>query len=257
MSTSVIVALIAAGLFILVSFAVIMQSIEKNKQEKRLLESSLLARARNFQHLLEGFPDGFLGRDLQLLVCKCLLDVYQQLGQLRPNSSEYKKFQAVYAERIEQQKNSSSNNPRVSLSNQQQIREVQKLLTTLHSFIAKLVTAKSISNAEAVAYSKQVKRLMAQTTIDGLVSAINEAFKENKEKLALHHMKNAVTKMSELNGDGSYSNHINEFNERIASLEQELDVQDKASKQRRKEADEEWDELNKPDDSWKKKAIYD
>ena len=87
MSTAVVIGIIAIGLFVLVAIAITMQTVEKNGKEKRRLESSLNTRARNFQYMLEGFPKGFLSRDLQVLVCKCLLEVYQQLSRVNPKNS--------------------------------------------------------------------------------------------------------------------------------------------------------------------------
>ena len=47
-------------------------------------------RARNFQQLLTGFPDGFLSRDLRLLVCQCLNDAFDQLVRLEPRNPQHR-----------------------------------------------------------------------------------------------------------------------------------------------------------------------
>jgi hypothetical protein len=257
MSTVVIVALVAISLFVLVSIAVTMQTIEKNNKEKRRVESGLASRARNFQYMLEGFPKGFLSRDLQILVCKCLLDVYEQLVRLNSKKKEYKQDLARTQQKMQEFTALPARSDSITLTNTAQIKDIQKLLTSLHTFIAKLMESKRINAAEAKIYSQQIRRLMVQTSADGLTQAINEALQAGKERLALHHMRTAVDKMQKENADGFFSDRIAQYQQRIQATDTAAQKVEEESKKRRSEADAEWEEINKPDDSWKKKAIYD
>ena len=257
MSTAVIIGIVAIGLFVLVAIAVMMQTMEKNDKEKRRLASSLNTRARNFHYMLEGFPKGFLSRDLQVLVCKCLMEVYQQLCQMAPKNTDYStKLQQAKA-RFEEFKARPANTTSVALTDKAQIKDVQKLLTSLHNFIAKLQESKRINGAEAKAYSHQIRRLMVQTSTDGLAQAINEALQAGKIKLAIHYLQLSIEKMHKENADGFYSERIANYQQRVGELTEQAKTSAEQAKQRRAEADAEWDNINKPDDSWKKKALYD
>lgn len=257
MSTPLIIGLLAGGLFILIAIAVALQGIEKRRKERRLMESALNSRARNFQHLLDGFPQGFLSRDLQVLVCKCLADAYEKLVQLDPKNSTYRRQQGLNEERLAQFKEKPAGQRTVNLSDLAQIREVQKLLGSLHKFIASLMETKRISAQEAKAYSQQIRGLILQTTLDALNLQIAEALAESKHRLAIHHMQSAIDKLTRANGGGQHGAQINAFKQQIAELEEKAKHEEEASMARREEADKEWEDLDKPDDSWKKKALYD
>ena len=130
-------------------------------------------------------------------------------------------------------------------------------MTSLHKFIAKLQESKRINGAEAKAYSHQIRRLMVQTSTDGLAQAINEALQSGKLKLAIHYLQLSVEKMQKENADGFYSERIASYQQRIVELTSEAETSAHLAQQRRAEADAEWDNINKPDDSWKKKVLYD
>ena len=257
MSTVVIVAILAGALFVLISIAVTLQSIEKNRKEKRRLENALNARARNFQYLLDGFPQGFLSRDLQVLVCKCLADAYEQLVQIDPKNGTYQKQRDLNAERLNQFKQKPAGSQAVSLGDLEKIKEVQKLLGSLHKFVAKLMEGKRITAPEAKAYSQQIQHLMLQTTTDGLNLQALEAIKDQKPRLAAHHLQVAIDKLTRANVGGKYSSQLAGFQQQLEQLQQEAEQMEEESAALRAEADKEWDAINKPDDSWKKKAIYD
>jgi hypothetical protein len=257
MSTFAIVGIVATGLFLLVAVAVAMQAMEKSSKEKRRLHSGLTGRARNFQYMLDGFPDGFLNRDLQVLVCKCLLQVYEQLVQFEPKNREHK----IKADKIKALLNQvlakSASNRRVTLTDTTQIQEVQKLLNSLFNFISKMTASKKISNKEGLAYAKQIRRLMVQTSVDALMQAKNQAVDDGKTRLAIHYLQMAIEKMSKENDDGFFTSSISNCNDQINAFNADALKKEEDATQRKKESAKEWDELNKDDDSWKKKAIYD
>ncbi len=257
MSTAAIMGIVAIGLFVLVAIAVTMQTIEKSNKEKRRLEGSLNTRSRNFHYMLEGFPKGFLSRDLQVLVCKCLVEVYQQLVQVDPNNQDYSNKLKRANTQLKEFSAKPNTSGSITLTDNAQIKDVRKLLTSLHNFIAKLLESKRINGAEAKAYSHQIRRLMVQTSTDSLAQAINEALQAGKFKLAIHHLQTSIEKMQKENADGFYSDRIAKNQQQINELTNKAEASANQAQQRRAEADAEWDELNKPDDTWKKKALYD
>jgi hypothetical protein len=256
MSTTIIVACIAIGLFILVAVAITVQTIDKNNKEKRRLEGALKSRARTFEYILDGCPVGFLSRDLQVLVCTCLEEVYSQLVQINPGK-EYKNKLAKAQQQLTECKAKKPNASSVTLTDTVQIKEIQKMLGGLYNFISKLAASKRLNAKEAMIYGKQVRRLMVQTSTDVLVEPIKEAMAQGKPRLAIHYLHMANEKMKKENDDGFYSDRIAKQAARITELEDQANGLESSAKERKQEAAAEWDELEKPDDSWKKKAVYD
>ncbi|MFA7554377.1 MAG: hypothetical protein WCY88_09015 [Spongiibacteraceae bacterium] len=252
MSTPIIIAIIAAGLFILVGIAITMQTIDKNNKEKRRLEGALIARARNFEYMLEGFPEGFLNRDLQVLVCKCLTEVFSQLNQVKKNNKDYKLKLAKAQHLLSEYQAKPSNTTSATLTDLEQIREAQKMLTGLYNFISKLAASRRIDAKEAQIYGKQVRRLMVQTSIDALTQPTQEALKDGKIRLAIHYLHMTVAKLNKENEDGFYKDRIKHYSQRIEELEQQAERTTESEP-----IDTAWDNLDKADDTWKKKAVYD
>lgn len=257
MSTAVIVGIIIGGLAILVAVAVTLQTVDKNNKEKRRLEAALKSRARNFDYLLNGFPEGFLNRDLQVLVCNCLLEVYSQLAQLDPRNKDYAKQLSKAQMQLAEYKAKPANNSSVTLTETVQIKEVQKMLAGLYNFIAKLAASKRINTKEAKIYGKQVRRLIVQTSTDALIEPIKDALQLHKYRLAIHYLHMAVDKMKKENDDGFYSERINKHLLRIEELETQADTKEESTKAAQQKNAAEWEELEKPDESWKKKSLYD
>jgi hypothetical protein len=257
MSTTVIVAIITIGLFILVATAIILQTMDKNAKEKRRIESALLARSRNFEYMLEGFPKGFLNRNLQILVCNCLDEVFSQLVQINPKSAAYKTKLAKAQQRLQEFKAKPASDTSVTLTDTAQIKEIQKMLSSLYNFIAKLAASKRINAKEAKIYGKQVRRLMVQTSTDVLAEPIRNALTKSNPRLAIHYLHMANQKMKQENDDGFYTEQIKQQSTRITELEEEADRLDNQTKEGRAEADAEWAKLDKPNESWKKNAVYD
>ena len=253
MSTALIIALVGAALIMMVGIAITMQNIEKSKKEKRRLESGLRTRARNFQFMLDGFPEGFLGRDLRALVAQCLLEVNTQLATLNPKDTDSQAAQNKSQQLLDQIKNESREQKSLQLNDPKQIKDIQKLLANLSNFINKLITSKRINAKQAKVYNHQIQRLNLQTTIDTIEDAARKAVKEDKFKLAVHYFEMAIDKMGNSNADGLFNPRI----EKLQTLLEEFSSQAEQAASRREEADKEWDQIDKADDSWKKKALYD
>ncbi|MFT5692275.1 MAG: hypothetical protein ACI92E_001606 [Oceanicoccus sp.] len=257
MSTEFIVAIIGISLLTLVAIALTMQSLEKSRKEKKRLLGLLNSRVRNFEYMLNNFPEGFLGRDLQILVCKSLQEVFHQLGNVNPrdksNTTNFKQLE----QKISVLSNRAATEKNVTLTDKQQIVEIQKLLKHLYSFIAKLTSSKRISNNDSQRYASQIRKLMLQTTTDSLNQAISEAIKIGKFPLALHNLKMAIDKLTKENTGGIYSEKIAHYEQQISDISAlNLPKKDPVDRQETDD-DKVWEEMKKPDDTWKKNAIYD
>ena len=257
MSTAVIAGIIIVGLAVLVAIAIATQTIEKTNKEKRRLESALNARARNFEYMLSGFPEGFLNKDLKILVCNCLEEVFSQLVRIKPKNKDYRNSLSEAQQQLTNFSALPASTSAVTLTDPAQIKEVQNMLSGLYSFIAKLAASKRINTEEAKIYGKQIRRLMLQTSVDAFIEPIREALNKGKHRLAIHYLHMANDKMKKENDDGFYNERIDKQTARIKELEQQASEIDGSTEATAEPDSDEWDELQKPDNSWKKKALYD
>jgi hypothetical protein len=259
MSTEIIVGLVAIALLTLISIAIAIQTIEKNNKEKRRLENALQSRVRSFDHMLSSLPSGLLSNDLKMLVCKSLLQVYEQLQQLQPKITAHKSAANAVNNQLEELK-AAGNSAQVipELNNPAQIKEVQQDLTALFNFIARLRANNRISDSQAHNYATQIRRLMLKTSLDLLNEQARQALQVSKLKLAVHHYHTAVEKIRKENESEYFKKHLNTYASRIAEIEQQIQERDEQQQARIDKNKDAWDEaLSDDKDPWKKNTVYD
>lgn len=258
MTIELAIALVLAGLLVLVATAFIVHTIERNRQEKKRLQGSLKKKAADLHYMLDHFPDNFLGSDLKGLVCKSAIDVYEQLNRLEPRNPNHQRALSGMVLRLADTERQRSGQQYHPLESHVQIKEVKSLLGMLNNFIAKLANQKSISVTQANQFTAQMQRLFAQTYIDNYIIAAQEAEQASKYKLAVHNYGIAIDKIIKENMAGVYAANLDNFRQRIQELRQigglEASPTSVASDE---DLDSEWNKFMADEEAWKKKSQYD
>lgn len=253
MSTTTIIIAVSASLAVLVIVVFALQQFERSNQAKQATIAALKTRLRNFQYLLEGFPDGFLSRDLRVLVCRCLLDALEQLVKLEPRHAQHRQELAAVSERMQQLRNQPQQGAYQPLGNGEQIQEVQRLLTNLLGVVEKLTESKRLTPVEGSHYRNEISALTLRITLDGYLQAAQQAMPAGKPRVAAHYYRLAADKMRKHNGNGVFSDQLQLCEQRIAELEQLAEHHEPVSAA----PPEGWQGLTEEEEAWKKKSVYD
>lgn len=254
MSTTTIIWAVSASLAVLVIVVFALQQIEKSNREKQALVAALKTRVRGFQLLLDGFPDGFLNSDLRALVCRCLLDAYEQLLKLEPRNPAYRSEQEQIADRLRQSKSEPLAGGYQPLTDSGQIQEVQRLLNTLYNVVQGLVRNKRLSGAEGTHYAQQISALTLRIALDGHLHQAQQAIAGGKPRLAVHYYRLASDKMRKNNANEVYSAQLQLCEQRIAELES---AAERIPEDSAPPTDGQWQEFDEESEAWKKKSVYD
>lgn len=261
MSAPIIISLVIVGLVALVAIAYVFQLMEKNRQEKVALEKALRSRARNFQHMLESFPESFLSKNLKLILCTCIRDVYEQLSNINPKEESYVRNMASVAQQMDEIKKLSNDQKHHVFDDMAQIKEAQRQLTSLSKFIAKLQQNGKISADDGGKARKEIRRLLVHTRLDIYASASAGAESKRKFRLAAHHVGMALELLDKENTDGFYNKDIKKLQERSVALNKMAEQEAEASQQNLTSDKEEWKEYDEKEkeekEHWKKKNLYD
>ncbi len=259
-SVNIIISIIVL-LGILVCYAFIMQSLKQKREQRNRILAALKSRCRNFKFMLNGFPQGFLPRDLLLLVQRSLIDVCEQLAKLEPREpSHVQDLQMVSTQMAETQRHAKPV-AQISLDNPQQLKEVKICLEELHRFIHQLETRTILSHNQAEGYRAMIKQLVLQITVDGYVMQGKIARQSSKTKLAFHYFDLALKLLLREGKAGQFTERI----ENLKTIQQELLKQLElehapVSDKEQAEAEEiasEWDKFDSDEEVWKKKHAYD
>lgn len=257
MATSTIIIAVFACLFVLVAVTITLQQIEKANAKKSAAIAAFKSQTRNFQQLLDGFPEGFLSRDLKLLVCQCIAEGLDQLVRIDKGNPQHLQQQRQLNERVAQlQAQPADQSQYQNLNNPAQMQELQKLLNSLYNVVQRLYQSKRLNEAQAAGYSQQVQRLATRLALDSHLAVAQQALSERKLRLAIHHYGQAIEKMTKDNGDGAFTASIEAHQQRIQELDV-LDQQLQKQQQAKSTASAEWKNLEPKEDPLQKKNVYD
>ncbi|WP_075185676.1 hypothetical protein [Teredinibacter haidensis] len=261
-SISIIVTIIVL-LAALVCYAFVAQTVKVKREQRNRLLAALKSRSRNFKFMINGFPQGFLPRDLTLLVQKNLIEVSEQLSMLEPKEPAHMQdLQAISSQMTETQRHAKPSAP-VTLENPQQIKEVKICLEELHRFIHTLEENSSLSRNQAENYRKQLKQLVLQLTVDGYALQGTAAQGSNKTKLALHYYNLALKLLVREGKPGQFDARIAKLKalheEMSKKLEEETQTLPNSEEEQaeQEEIANEWDKFDSDKPLWKKKHAYD
>lgn len=260
MSSEAIISLLVVSMLALVSIAFVMQTVERNRRERIRAESQLRKRLENLVYMLDHFPPNFLSTDLKGLVCKSVIDVYEQLLKIAPRNKVYQEGLQAIAKRWNDIKggNNSGYQP---LDNTSQVRDIKALLGLLNNFVNRLFETGTITKLQAAEYSRQLKLLFSQTAIDQYSIAARKAESDQKYRLAIHYYESALDKMKKTALDAAMHEQMLAFQKRITELREMAPAQPdpgSANELESAERDKEWSAfVGKDEDAWKKKKVYD
>lgn len=262
MSSITITVGIIALLAVLVSYAFVSQNIEKNRKQKQRLLAALKLRSRNFKYVLSGFPPDFLTRDLTVLVHRCLIDVCEQLSKIEPDVNLHVDELQHYTQQMQEVQKKTQSKRAKPLENPQQVKEVKAHLDEVGKFVLQLERRGSINRAQAQAYTRQIRKLSLQMTVDNYILNAKQAQSGNKARLALHFYGLAKKLLERENREGNFSKQIAQLTSMMQTLNERLKQEEPNYKETDAQAEEKaktdaaWDNIEEGE-TWKKKSVYD
>lgn len=263
MSSIMIVSIIIGLLGALVCFAFVTQTIEKKRKQRQRLLTALKLRSRNFKYMLNGFPPDFLPKELTVLVHRCLVDVCEQLSKLEPKEPLYLEDLQLYSSQMEAIQRKPKRNKRKPLENPQQIKEVRTHLEDLHKFVHQLEKRGTLKKSQTEGFSRQIKQLVLQMSVDAYVHNGKQAQAAGKTRLAIHFFSLAKKLLVRENVDKSLNAQITQLGSRISKLQNQIREEEPEYREaesqvsQKEEVSKAWDEFAEKEEGWKKKRVYD
>lgn len=265
MSTVSIIICIVVLLIALVCYAFAMQNIQNKKEQRKRLLIALQSQARGFKFILSGCPEGFLPKDLKLIVLKNVIDVFEQLSRLDPKDNSYLQELQTYTNQLAETQREQQTDAHTAMQSLEQIKSVKICLEELNRFVHNIESQSKISKSQADHYRGQIQQMLLQVTVDGYAMSGNLARQGDKHKLALHYYDLAKKLLLRDGKTGKFDNSIALYSEIIGDLQEKLAEEELAEGKQQidpdqqAELDEEWDKFSadKEEGVWKKKQIYD
>jgi hypothetical protein len=260
-SVTIIIAIIVL-LATLLCYAFIAQTVTNKRQQRARILAGFLTRSRNFKFMLNGFPKGFLPKELTLLVQRSLLHVCEQLTKLEPRNDTHRNDLALITQQMAlTQKQTVESSPNSSIDNPKQSQEIKACLEELYKFVFHLEGSREMTRSQANTYRAMIKHLVLQLTVDSYALHGRIAKDKDKKQLALHYFNLAINLMLKEKNNTHFTGRINQLKTAIANLQEQLRSENDTSthpiKQNTK-INTEWDDFKQENKSdWQKKKVYD
>lgn len=255
-ATTWVLAALLLGLTLLLIIAYAVQTAERNKRERRRLETTLRVRSRELHDVLDTLPAPLLGRDLRLLIGKGLVDIYQQLHRLHPDPSIQSVLEQVQAQctAIAAEAESSTH---IAMTHAAQIKEARALLRAVHAHVLQWYKEGQLSQAQARHHVQRLQHALVLTQLDSYQVAARQALDAGKRSLASHYHQRALERMQKHNPGGTFDSAIAQTKARIAELEADHPTPSAQSSESATVTEAEaWEAFEQSAD-WKKKSLYD
>lgn len=257
MSSLIIASIIFALLVLLVGYAFVHQTLEKRRQHRQRLLTALKHRQRNFKFMISGLPEGFLTKELTLIVYRTLLDACEQLSRLEPKEPGHLRDFNLYSAELEELKHRPSAK-RTPATNPEQAAEIKRLLQELYRFVSAQTDKGNLSSAQGQTCKEQIKRLALLVSVDAHISQARQAQAAGKPRLAIHFYNLAKKRITQESGGQAHQQQLSQINNVIAKLENQMaqSAPESSDTPPPLEDQKEWEEFEQ-EDGWKKKQIYD
>ncbi len=247
----------------LVCYAFVSQTISQKKEQRKRVLAALKSQLRSFKFMISGCPDGFLTKDLKVIVLRSLVEVCEQLSKLEPKEPAHLQELQQHSNLLTEAQRAAPTKTRAQLESLQQIKEVKMSLEELHRFVFKMEGQSRVTRSQADTYRAQIKQLVLQVTVDGYVLSGQQANQNGKTKLALHYFDLAAKLLQREGKSGMFDAKISQLKEVCTQLQQGMTEEDSGevdtvSEEEKAELEGEWDKFSKDnEDIWKKKQVYD
>ena len=244
----------------LVCYAFAAQTLQVRRERRKRLLAALKHQLRNFKFVISGCPEGFLTRELKLLVLRSLIEVSEQLCQLEPNVATHTQDLELYNEELAKTQRQTSAGPGMQLQTLQQSKEAKMSLEELYRHVVSQAGMGRISATHAELYKTQIKQLALQVTADAYSLNGQIALQQDKPKLALHYFDLALKLLRRESKPGLFEQKIVALVERCTQLRELLMTrQDRENDEEEQLLEEQWEKFAADDSSdlWRKKQIYD
>jgi hypothetical protein len=176
-----------------------------------------------------------------------------------PDSAQYKQDLQAISQQLNEVQRQSKPLPAVAIENPQQIKDAKTCLDELHKFVFQLEAKGALNRTQADTYRNLIKQLLLQLTIDAYLFSGRHARQANKTRLAIHYFSLAHKLLTKENKNGAQDKKIAGLSQMLKELEEKLHIEEPGATAVKPKADDteaEWNKI-KPEESWKKKQLYD
>lgn len=255
MSPMLIAALVAGGLVLLVCIGFLSQALERARLERARKLAELQGRLRQCSNLSASLPGQFMSPELKTQLLQIEAQLLVRLVKLNSKNAQFAEQLTAVQQQLAKSEQRISNPP-LAISNEAAAQSAQHQLSDLQLLLEQSRRDGILDDAAFRHWAKELNQHLYQTTLALYQSIADEAMQTGKPRVAKLQYERAIAYLSKQTHADSASQLV-VFRQLLANAEQTALHMELASGNGTNELSAGVQALEKDDEAWKKKALYD
>jgi cell division septum initiation protein DivIVA len=247
--------LVAVGVAVLVGIGFISHSLERARLERARQVADLSARVRHCSAIGSLLPGQFMSQELATLLLSIEQHLLLQLQKIDRKNPKVDKQLADVRQQLAGGEVTINNAPRKILD-EAQAKEVRDMLENLHKLVAQAHRDGVLDKSGMTRWTAQIRQYLTTTVIEMYQNVARTALQDRKPRLAKLQYERALGYLQKLN-DPAYSELFAQLRAKLKMAEDMVVQSELRSADGTSELEAGIAQLDKGDDEWKKKAVYD
>lgn len=247
--------LVAIGVAVLIGIGFISHSLERARLERARQVAELSARVRHCSAIAGGLPGQFMSPELATLLLSIEQHLLLQWQKLDRKNPKIDKLLSGVRQQLNGGEPAISNAPR-QITNEAQGKEVRDQLENLHKLIGQAHRDGLVDKQAMSRWSTQIRQFLTMGTIEMYQNMARNAIQEGKPRIAKLQYERALGFLQKQN-DPAYAELYAKLRVKLKQAEDAAIRSELQSTDGHSELEAGIAELDKDDELWKKKAVYD
>lgn len=255
MSPLVIGLLVAGGVLILLSIGFISHGLERARIERARSIAELASRLKVCRSINAQLPGQYMSPELKILLTSIEISLLEKLTRLDRKDERAK--QMLESARQELKKPEVSvGNPPLKMESEIQAKEARLMLENLLSLLKQAQKENMIDQLTLQQWSAQVRQHLLNTSLEVFEVLARQGMRQGKPRVAKLQYERAIAYLHQQN-DPALAAQVLRFKELLKQASDATVRSEQATGTESTELSAGLQELEKNDEEWKKKAVYD
>lgn len=255
MSPLLIGVLVAGGVLILLSIGFISHGLERARIERARAIADLSARLKICRTINAQLPGQYMNAELKVLLIGLEISLLEKLTRLDRKDERAEQMLESARQELKKPEVTVSNQP-TKIESEVEAKEARLMLENLHSLLSQAHKERMIDRMTLQQWSVQIRQYLFVTSLEVFEALAMQGMRQGKPRVAKLQYERAIAYLHQQN-DPALADQILRFKELLKQAAEATVRSEQANSAESSELSAGLQELEKSDEEWKKKAVYD
>lgn len=255
MSPLLIGSLIAGGVLILLSIGFISHGLERARIERARTIADLNARLKVCRTINAQLPGQHMSPELKVLLLGLEISLLEKLTRIDRKDDGARQMLESARQELSKPEITVSNQP-LKMESEIQAKEARLMLENLHSLLVQAHKEGMLDKLTLQQWSAQIRQQLTATSLEVFEVLAKQGMRQGKPRVAKLQYERAIAYLHQQNNP-ALVDQLLRFKELLKQASEATVLSEQAASAESSELSAGLQELEKTDEEWKKKAVYD